>query len=282
MSGETALETRIRRVLAVFDAATSNTESLNTLAEMAANLQASLDLLFVEDVELEQVAGLPFARQVNLRTGAVAPLASNELEAETRAAEARLRRWLATAATKRQIRWSIRTIRGQISDALPTTPEPADLLVLRHRSGWERPRATIPEPDSVARQAGHSVLLLDHRGPPPRGVAVLYRPGREGRSAVNLAARLAAAHRRPLDVLVPPTETIDSARDRILAALSPDAATPAPRLRFSRLAAEDDISHIAAQGGDRLLVLGADDPILRQAGAWDQLRRAARSLLLVR
>ncbi len=282
MSGETGLETGVRRVLAVFDAASSNAASLNALAEMAANLQASLELLFVEDIELKQVAGLPLARQVNLRTGAIGPLAPSELEAETRAAEARLRRWLANAAAKRQIRWSVRTVHGEIGDALPSESGAADLLVLRHRSGWERHRTAVSEPMTVARQARHSVLLLEHGGPAPRRIAVLYRAGAQGLSAVAMAARLAAADHRPLEVLVPDGESIESARDRIVAALSPATAGPAVRLRFSRLAAEDTIADIAARGADRMLVIGADDPILRPAGAWGRLRLAARSLLLVR
>ncbi len=281
MSGDTTLETGVRRILAAFDAATPDRSSLNALAEMAALLQARLELLLVDDGELVQAAGLPPARQINLRTGAVEPLAANELAAEFRAREARLRRWLADAAAKRQLRWSVRTVRGEAGDALLLASEGSDLLVLRRRPGWERYRSSLTEPLSVARRARQSVLLLEDRVATPRAIAVLYRSDAQGTAALILAVRLAAAGNRPLDVLVPASEAIETARERIRA-VSSAAATHGPRLRLFRLASEDALPDIASRIPDGLLVIGADDPILRPADAWDRLRGTNRSILLVR
>ena len=281
MNGGEAAQSGVRRILAAFDAAAPDTSSLNALAEMAALLQARLELLIVEDSELTQVAGLPTVRQINLRTGAIGPLAPNELAADMRAAEARLRRWLAEAAAKRQLRWSIRTVRGEAADALLLASESNDLLVLRRRPGWERHRASLAEPVAVARRARQSVLLLEHGVRAPRAIAVLYRPDAEGMTALALAVRIAAAGRRPLDVLVPDSETVEAARDRIQA-LTTATGTRGPKLRFSRIASEQALPEIAGRVGDGLLVIGADDPILRPAETWDQLKGADRSILLVR
>lgn len=281
MSGDATMETGVRRILAAFDAATPDTSSLRALAEMAALLQARLELLLVEDGELAQVAGLPLARQINMRTGAVGPLAPNELAAEFRAREARLRRWLADAAAKRQLRWSVRTVRGEAGDALLLASEASDLLVLRRRPGWERYRSSLAEPLSVARRARQSVLLLEDRVATPRAIAVLYRPDAQGTAALILASRLAAAGNRSLDVLVPASESMETARERIRA-ISTAAAARGPKLRISRLAPKDALPEIAGRSPDGLLVIGADDPILRPADAWDRLRGANRSILLVR
>lgn len=281
MTGGGAAQSGVRRILAAFDAAAPDTSSLNALAEMAALLQASLELLVVEDSELTQVAGLPTARQINLRTGAIGPLAPGELAADMRAAEALLRRWMSDAAAKRQLRWSIRTVSGEAAEALLSASRSADLLVLRRRPGWERYRASLAEPVAVARQARQSVLLLEHGVRAPRGVAVLYRPDAEGMSALALAVRIAAAGRRPLDVLVPDTETVDAARDRVRD-LAAAAGIHAPKFRFSRFASGQALPEIAGRVRDGLLVIGADDPILRPTETWDQLKGADRSILLVR
>ena len=281
MNNDAAAQTGVRRILAAFDAATPSTSSLDALAEMATLLQARLELLLVEDSELAQVAGLPPARQINLRTGAVGPLAPSELAAEFRAREARLRRWLADAAAKRQLRWAVRTVRGEAGDALLLASEASDLLVLRRRPGWERYRSSRTEPLSVARRASQSILLLEDRVARPRAIAVLYRPDAQGTAALILAVRLAAAGNRPLDVLVAASEAIETARERIRA-VSSAATTHGPRLRLSRLAPGDALADVAGRVPDGLLVIGADDPILRPADAWDRLRSANRSILLVR
>ena len=282
MSRDSPMETGVRRVLAVFDAASSSASSLDALAEMAAALEASLELLFLEDLELKQVAGLPLARQVNLRTGEIGPLATTELEAETRAAEARLRRWLARIAAKRHIRWSVRTVRGEIGDMLPLASDAADLLVLRHRAGWERHRPAASQPIAVARQASRSVLLLEQGAGPPRAFTVLYRGGPQGSSALSLGVRLAAAAGRPLHILVPDAETVEAARDQFDAIAASGAGLRGARARISRLSADDALSDIAARARDGMLVIGADDPVLRPAGAWERLKGAARYLLLMR
>ncbi len=280
MSGDEAMETGVRRILAAFDA-TPDTSSLSALAEMAALLQARLELLLVEDSELAQVAGLPLARQINLCTGAAGPLAPDELAAELRATEGRMRRWLADAAAKRQLRWSVRTVRGEAGNALLLASEAYDLLVLRRRPGWERNRSSLTEPLSVARQARQSVLLLEHRVGTPRRIVVLYRPDAQGASALTLAVRLAAAGRQSLEVLVPESEAVETAHDRIRA-LSSATATHGPRPRVSRLASDATLSDIASRIPDGLLIIGADDPILRPTEAWDRLTGANRAILLVR
>ncbi len=282
MSGDSGMQTGIRRILAAFDAVAPDTSSLGALTEMAELLQASLELLIVEDGELSQAACLPPARQVNLRTGATGPLSATELAAEIRAAEARLRRWLADAAAKRQLRWSVRTVRGEASDVLQLASESADLLVLRRRAGWERYRSSQAEPYLVARQARQSVLLLDHGVGTPRAIAVLYRSDAPGKTALGLAVRMAAAGRRPLEILVPASESLEAARDRIGGVSVPGTATRGRRLRISRLAAKDALPDIARRVRDDLLVIGADDPLLGTADAWDRLKEAARSVLLVR
>ena len=180
MNNDAAAQTGVRRILAAFDAATPSTSSLDALAEMATLLQARLELLLVEDSELAQVAGLPPARQINLRTGAVGPLAPNELAAEFRAREARLRRWLADAAAKRQLRWAVRTVRGE-----------AGRCVAVGVGGVRPPRA----PPSA--RLGTISIVMDgtavHR---PAGQSVDPAAGRPGREAPGDRGSVPPGHAR--------------------------------------------------------------------------------------
>ena len=54
----------IRRILIALDASTHSLAALHAAAEMAANMQAELIGLFVEDENLLHLAGLPFAQEV--------------------------------------------------------------------------------------------------------------------------------------------------------------------------------------------------------------------------
>lgn len=277
-----APQTGVRRVLAAYDAAASDQVSLSALAEIAARLEAELDLLFVEDIDLVRVAGLPPARQINMRTGAAGPLALGELEAEMRAAGARLRRRLADAATRRHVRWSFRTVRGEAIDEVLLASEAADLLVLRHRGGWARSRSAVPDPAAIARRASRSVLLLLPGAEAPRSPAVLYRQGDQGGRALALAARLATAGNSTLDILVPTRKLIGAATHQV-EALAGSGETAAPiRCQIVGLAEGDVLSDAVERARKRLLVIGADDPLLRSTESWNRLAAAAISILLVR
>lgn len=273
-------QTGVRRVLAAYDAMTSDDASLIALTEMTAQLQAELELLFVEDIDLVRVAGLPPARQINLRTGAAGPLALDDLEAEMRAAGARLRRRLADAATRRHIRWSFRTVRGEAAEEVLLASEAADLLVLRHRRSWVRPPSGKPGLTAVARQVRRSVLLLEHGAEAPRATVVLFRPGEQGRRALALAVRLAAAGHGSLDILVAGPDQVQAAKEQVADRPGPDR--PLIRYRISGSTEDDVVSDTVALARKRLLVLGADDPVLQGTESWIRLIDDAGAVLLVR
>ena len=54
----------IKRILVALDASAANRTALQTAALLASELQAELQALFVEDINLLRLAELPFAREV--------------------------------------------------------------------------------------------------------------------------------------------------------------------------------------------------------------------------
>lgn len=272
----------IRRVLAAYDAATSDEASLQALAEMAMRLQAELELLFVEDIDLVRTASSPLARQINLATGAAGPLALSELEAEMRAAGARLRRRLADAAAGRQIRWSFRTVRGEAVDEVLLASEAADLLVLRNPRGWTKRRPAMKEPVTVVRRARPSVLLLEHGAEAPRSIFVLFRPGEKGLRALSLAFRLAAAEDFSLGILASDRRQLEIATEQAEAMAGSGQSTQRSRYQVIQLAEDDVLSDAVARAQNGLLVVGADDPVLQGAHAWNRLIDGVCSVMVVR
>ena len=105
-------------------------DMLEAMGELAAAMEAELAGLFVEDINLLRLAGLPFARvfshewagERRFETGAL----EEELRAQARAAE----RALAAVAARAGVPYSFRVTRGLLESALLEAAQEADLLAL--------------------------------------------------------------------------------------------------------------------------------------------------------
>lgn len=123
-------ERTVRRILVALDASRASEDALSAAAALAERLGAELTGLFVEDVNLLRLAGLPFVRQIRLSAGAWQPLEPGVLEEQLRAMAARAREALAQAAGLHRITWSFRVARGGVSMEVLAAAGKADLLVL--------------------------------------------------------------------------------------------------------------------------------------------------------
>ena len=132
---ERELEPTIRRILVALDASPHSQAALEAASELADVLKAELVGIFVEDVNLLRLAGLPFAREVGYPSGTDRPLDSASMEREIRIQAEQARQTLASVAVRRQIRWSFRVVRGQVATELLSAAQEADLLVLG-RASW--------------------------------------------------------------------------------------------------------------------------------------------------
>ena len=121
------------RVVVALDASAGNRDAARAAAALARALGIELAGLFVEDVNLVRLAGLPFARQIPVSGGPARPLEWPSLEAQLRGLEAAARQELARAATSVQVTWSFQVRRGTLpAEALAAAGE-ADLLLLGAR-----------------------------------------------------------------------------------------------------------------------------------------------------
>src|SRR5262245_38775147 len=200
---ERELEPTIRRILVALDASPHSQAALEAASELAVVLKAELVGIFVEDVNLLRLAGLPFAREVGYPSGTDRPLDSPSMERELRVQAEQVRQTLAGIARRRQIRWSFRVVRGQVATELLSAAQEADLLALG-RASWALTRR-VPlgtTAREVVAQASGAVLLLQrgHAICPP--VQLVYDGSPAARRALATAAYMAMITGGHLTVMV--------------------------------------------------------------------------------
>lgn len=194
----TATGVTFRRLVVALGASRDSLATLALWADLASRLRADLDALFVEDAELQRMAGLPFGRVV--APGAVA----RAFDAQTfdrlmRSAAASARAAVEAEARQRAIRCSFRTVRGVAAAALPENVAQGDLVVVEQAAfgaaAWQ-----------AARACRGSVLYLRPEARRGGDVLVLARDvlddGAASEALLAAAAQLAAASGRALVLLL--------------------------------------------------------------------------------
>jgi hypothetical protein len=138
-------EVRIRRIVAGFDAGGCRPATLQAIAALAADAQAELLGLFIEDEGLLQLARLPFAAEVGYPSAALRSLERAALERALRARAESLRAVLGSAASP----WTFRVARGHpagvLAAALAEGHAPALLIPPRAKPHAER--RVVRQPD---------------------------------------------------------------------------------------------------------------------------------------
>ncbi len=179
------------RILLALDASPPGPAAIEAAAILAAELRAELQGLFVEDIDLLRLAGLPFTREVDEASATLRPLDMAAIEQTFRAKAAGVRQAMASKAEQLQVRWSFHVARGQLVRATLAAATQTDLLILT-REG----RGGAPD----VRLAEAPIVVADDGSP-------------AGTAALQTAARLARRLGGPLVVLVV-AETADQ-RDTI-------------------------------------------------------------------
>jgi nucleotide-binding universal stress UspA family protein len=264
----------IERVVVPLDATSENLVAIETAARLAAHAKAPIIGIFVEDEDLLQLAGLPFARQVTV--GAEAEkLTTEHVELHLRLAAERARRELFAAAKRHGATASFDIVRGASASALVGTSE-GDIVVagaltrpiaghFRVECRWWSSIGVMPGPFLLARHAwngrGSVALLLRDRG------AASLR-------LLDAAAQIAEAADALLTVLHPPASTADAFRNWVSDRL---AGRP---IRLQVEIAPAELSALRQRLGElecRLLAIEAGDDPLR-----DLVERYACDILIVR
>ncbi len=272
----------IRRILVGLDASPGSYAALEAAVRLAAELEAELEGLFVEDVNLLRFAGLPFTRVVDAVSARPRALEPSDLERELKTQAEQARRTLAASAGTR-VSWSFRVVRGRIESEFLAAAREADLVSLGFVG--DRPAGGTAA-GSLARRAvldsPASVLLLRRHQSAGAPVAVCFDKGPKGGRALDRAASLAKALGGALTVLTF-ADGGDEERET--------EAAVAHRLRGSNL--KPRFLHLGAGGGHELdkalraahggvLVVSAKSPLVEGDTLRRLIENCACSLLLAR
>jgi hypothetical protein len=178
------------RIWVALDESPRSTAALTAAVALAAELDAELAGLFVEDVNLQHLFGLPFAREFSVLTGGGRPLSQGDVERAWRREAATLQRLLAEAAGPQRLRWSFRVARGRVSAEVSTLAQSFDLVVLGKQTG-----------NRVVAVTRTTSRLVNHREQSREGpVLVLFEAMPD--SASSLAMSVTLARRNGAEVVL--------------------------------------------------------------------------------
>jgi len=271
----------IRRILVALDASRASEDALEAAAAMAELLEAELEGLYVEDVNLVRLAALPFSREVGLASARSRRVISADVERALRAEGARARRALETIASRWRVQCSFRITRGQVASELLAAAAQADLVALATASMAARGAGLGSTARAMLTSAVRALLILPPREAARNALAVVYDGSVRAREAVSLAGQL-ARELIPLHVFLIADDADQEQRLREEAKGLLAAHGTRPQFEW---VVEVDAGQLARRVRElqvATLLLAEDCPGLGRAGAQDLLKRIDCGVLLLR
>ncbi len=152
-----------RRLTVVLHDKPQSQRLLELGARIAAQLQAEIEGVFVEDAALFRLAGLPFLRELKRDSFTEERLDEERLQQEWRATATLAREALEHSATRAGLAWSFRVWRGEIDQDLPTLALESPMLLLGRLSALVPSRFPATRTTASSRQAPLKLgVILEH------------------------------------------------------------------------------------------------------------------------
>lgn len=244
-----------------------------TAVDLARTLEAELVGMFVEDAELFDLAGLPFAGEVGFPSAARRTLDVAALERALRAQAARLRADLTARLAGMPTKWTFEVVRGRVAVALAATAGGQDLVVLPVPLSA---RGRTTSRGRVARAFGRlraPLLLVDESQRHRLAIGVVAPGDADPSTIVDLLRSLAAYDRRRVRFLaLGGVKAWDDWQQRMAASLAAEglagsfgAVAATDRLELQRLFGDEArgvIVALADDGAREALIDAATIPLL--------------------
>ncbi|MCB9159497.1 MAG: universal stress protein [Caldilineaceae bacterium] len=192
----------IERILVALDASPHSLAALQAAAQLATLMQAELEGLYVEDINLLRLGRYSFVREVGSYSASLRPLDTRAIEREFQIQAARIRRAMAQTAVSANVRWSFHTTRGAVSTEVFTAAQDAAMLTLGRvgRSVGKRFGSTAQR----ALQGTRRPVLIAGEGGFVYPLIVFYDATPAGERALHLAVRLMRGRDDAFTLLVAP------------------------------------------------------------------------------
>ncbi len=202
------------RVVAALDASRHSLAALRAAAELAVLLEAELQGLYVEDIELIRLSGLPFSYELGSFSATRRRLDNASVERDFRLMAQRMRRAVAQTAVTARVKWSFQVTRGSVTSEILAAAEAAEVLTLG-RVGRTPGRQMGSTARRIMQQAMRPVFLLGDEGL-TLPLTVLHTGSPASERALALAATIMLGHTAPLQLVVinDPTHAADEREHR--------------------------------------------------------------------
>lgn len=154
-------DTIATRVIVSCDASPLGASAIDAAAALARQLDADLQGIFVEDINLFRTAALPFAREVAVSTALVSPMQPGELQRVLERQAQSVRDVLSQAASVLRLPWSFQVVRGAPPGCVFDVMREMDLAVFGHAG-----RFTPAAPARRAAMPMQSAMMVIYDGTP--------------------------------------------------------------------------------------------------------------------
>lgn len=260
----------IRRVAIALDASGQSSQALQAAAELAASLQAELEGIFIEDINLIRLAELPFTREIRPASMTEEVVDLQRMEQELRSQARQQQQKLELIAREKGISCSFSTRRGHIKAELMQTAAEVDFLTFC---------SPDQRSDRLKTKTIDNAVSWSQAKP---SITVIFGNPQDGNGMLMAAARLAERLAMDLTVLLT-GETDEDTKDMQRAARSILADEklvanfiPLPACQVSDLIIATDSAN------SRLLLVNSNNPVVSGGELWHYLEQISCPVLIVR
>jgi len=250
------------RIAITLDAFEVSAQALEQAVQLAERMGAQLEGIFIEDIDLIQIAGLPYLKEVRSVSRSENVINLQRMEQELRVLARRAERLLSEQAARHHVTWSFRTWRGSIDSDLLAADIEADVFALTRLGAALTRSRTLPARCTA--------------------VSVMYTGTDASVRALQAAINLATDPDRELNILLPADGDAEAARLQQLA--TEQVGKAAERVHFIHMADGSlaGLMEILTDTNTAVLILERDNKLLQTPSLKRCLGNLNCPLLVVR
>jgi hypothetical protein len=124
------MNSKIKNILVVFDAAGYTPVSIQTVVELAVRLQTGIQALYIEDSNLLNAVELPFTREVSLHTAAISSIDSALMIQKLQTDAESIKKQIEQIAVTRSVSLSFSSMRGQKTQIIKKRKEDTNIVLI--------------------------------------------------------------------------------------------------------------------------------------------------------
>jgi len=194
---------QIQQILVALDSSPSSLTALKEAVSLAAGFKARILGVYVEDINLVQLATISFTQEVGLFSATSRRLEVQYIERQFRGQAGRVRRALAALAEQAEVDWEFRVVRGVVTQELLSAASDADLIVLGRVGLSPVSRKGMGSTArAVLLQSPRLTLVLhpgERLGAP---ITIIYDGSKVAQRALAVVIRLVQSENEPLNVIL--------------------------------------------------------------------------------